>query len=481
MLSSQRMSALGAGFISNDATGLFLDALDLRHCDYSLSSSSSHAPQQDVLRSEPLVISECHGFFDLSSRGEQEFVQLISNWATNFDKNLDYFTQLTNDILQESGIELSGLIDRFSTSIHRWFPVIDIERLRKNAQTLQELPAIDATTPLLVLTLLLFDLLQRCELGTSAGPKKLYSASKKLTVALISLNEKTDARLVEIQALIALYECSQGMVYKAQLTLSSALTMVALSDSYTPETDIPLQTRVSLLILDRPFSKGIERYIRRHFIGEAASFGVSPSQQLYTMAQIALATGRVLHHVYCSHHGYEVDESYNSVDHAIQALVTALMASKDSHSMYLCDIISLAICSLIVLRQSHAKQQSFMLSPLDNLALQTSCQMIWDTAKISFHAIRGIDVSRVSFIGMFCQLRGVHAAIDVSHNYTPRDGMEDMLFTMENFFRRWTIGGKLVSRNITYQLVKSDCTAGLLKSIQNGIYGIRETAPLPAH
>ncbi|KAM6479534.1 hypothetical protein HDV62DRAFT_138550 [Trichoderma sp. SZMC 28011] len=457
-------------------------ALKLRHCDYSVSSSSVHAPQQELRRSEPLVISECHGFFDISARGEQEFVQLISNWTTNLSKSLDHFTQLTNDILRESGIELSGLIDRFSTSIHRWFLVIDIERLRKDIQTLQELPVVDAKTPLLLLTLLLFDLLQRCELETSAGPKKLYSASKKLMVALVSLNEKTDARLVEVQALIALYECSQGMVYKAQLTLSSALTMVALSDSYTRETDIPLQTKVSLLILDRiimlssadnsipslcdpnsPFSKDIERYIRRHFTREAASFGVSPSQQLYTMAQTALASGRVLHHVYCSHHGYEVDESYTSVDHAMQTLVTALMASKDSHSMYLCDIISLAICSLIVLRQSHAKQQSFMLSPLDDLALQTSCQMIWDTAKISFRAIRDIDVSRVSFIGMFCQLRGVYAAIDVSHDYTPRDGMEDMLFTMENFFRRWTIG------------------AGLLKSIQNGICGRRETTPSPTH
>lgn len=178
-------------------------------------------------------------------------MQLISNWTTNLSKSLDHFTQLTNDILRESGIELSGLIDRFSTSIHRWFLVIDIERLRKDIQTLQELPVVDAKTPLLLLTLLLFDLLQRCELETSAGPKKLYSASKKLMVALVSLNEKTDARLVEVQALIALYECSQGMVYKAQLTLSSALTMVALSDSYTRETDIPLQTKVSLLILDR--------------------------------------------------------------------------------------------------------------------------------------------------------------------------------------------------------------------------------------
>lgn len=204
-----------------------------------------------MLRSEPLVISECHDFFDLSSRGEQEFVQLISNWTTNLNKSLVCFTQLTNDILQESGIELSALIDRFSTSIHRWFPVIDVERLRKDAQMLQGLPAVDATIPLLLLTLLLFDLLQRCELGTSAGPKKLYSASKKLMVALVSLNEKADARLVEVQALIALYECSQGMVYKAQLTLGSALTMVALSDSYTRETDIPLQTKVSLLILDR--------------------------------------------------------------------------------------------------------------------------------------------------------------------------------------------------------------------------------------
>lgn len=223
----------------------------MRHCDYSVASNSVPAPQQDALRSEPLVISECHGFFDLSARGEQEFVQLISNWTTNFDNNLGYFTQLTNDILQESGLELSGLIDRFSTSIHRWFPVIDVERLREDAQTLRELPAVDATLPLLVLALLLFDLLQRCEFGTFAEPKKLYSASKGIMVALISLNEKTDARLVQVQALIALYECSQGMVYKAQLTLSSALTMVTLSDSYTRETDIPLQTKVSLLILDR--------------------------------------------------------------------------------------------------------------------------------------------------------------------------------------------------------------------------------------
>ncbi|KAL7952317.1 hypothetical protein V8C34DRAFT_137015 [Trichoderma compactum] len=83
--------------------------------------------------------------FDLSSRGEQEFTQLISNWTTTFSKSLAYFTQLTNDMLQESGIELSSLIDQSSTSI---FPIVDIKRLRDDARTLRELPTVDATIPL---------------------------------------------------------------------------------------------------------------------------------------------------------------------------------------------------------------------------------------------------------------------------------------------------------------------------------------------
>ncbi|KAL7952318.1 hypothetical protein V8C34DRAFT_299592 [Trichoderma compactum] len=65
----------------------------------------------------------------------------------------------------------------------------------------------------------------------------------------------------------------------------------------------------SLCNPNSPFSKDIKRYIQRHFVGESASFGVSPSQQLYTMAQIALASGQVVYHIYCSHHRYKVDES----------------------------------------------------------------------------------------------------------------------------------------------------------------------------
>lgn len=208
----------------------------------------------------------------------------------------------------------------------------------------------------------------------------------------------------------------------------------------------------SLCSPNSPFIKGIESYIRRHFVGESASLGASPSQRLYTTAQVALASGRVLHHVYCASHAFEVDESYASVENDMQALVAALMAAKDSHSMYLCDIISLALCSLIVLRRSHAKQVSPMPGSLDNLTLQTSCQMIWDTAKISFCSIKNTDVSDISLIGMFCQLRAVYTAIDTSNNCVYY-GMDDMLYTMENFFRRWKLGGKLAFRKkLTSQL-----------------------------
>jgi hypothetical protein len=169
------------------------------------------------------------------------------------------------------------------------------------------------------------------------------------------------------------------------------------------------------------------------------------------MAQIALGSGRALHHVYCSHHGYEVDESYTSVENGIQALVAALMAARDSHSMYLCDIISLALCSLVVLHHSHTKQLGFIPGSWEDLKLQTSRQMIWDTARISFHAVENTDPSQVSFVGMFCQLRSVYSAIDASGDNIPHEEMEGMLTTMENFFQRWTIGGmSALVKNILY-------------------------------
>lgn len=225
----------------------------------------------------------------------------------------------------------------------------------------------------------------------------------------------------------------------------------------------------SLCIPNSPFVKAIEYYIRRHFVAEPASIGASPSQQLYTMTQVALASGRVLHHVYCSNQGYDVDESYTSVENCMQTLVVALMTAKDSHSMYLCDIISLALCSLIVLRHSHAKQATIMPGSLDDLTLQTSCQMIWDTAKISFCAIKNVDSSQVSFIGIFCQLRAVYTAINTPNNYVPHDEIEDMLFTMNNFFQRWTLGGKLISRKCTCILAKFGFTGSLLRSVQTVI------------
>ncbi|KAL7933944.1 hypothetical protein V8C35DRAFT_302833 [Trichoderma chlorosporum] len=451
-------------------------ALILRHCEYN-HSWKGHDRLQNVCRVEPLVIQEPCGFSDLSARGENEFLQLLANCAGDTATNLHRFAQLTSDVLKESRIEVSGLIDRFSSSIHRWFPVVDLGQLRKDAQALQGPRVEDAKTPLLLLVLLLFESLQSSNLEVSLRSEKLYATSKKLMLALVSSSEKTSARLVEVLALIGLYECSQGMVCQAHLTLSSVFTMVTLSESYAHETEIPLQTKVSLLMLDRvimlsnpdnsipllcnpnsTFTKAIELRIRRHFVGESASFGASPSQQLYTMAQIALSSGRVLHHIYCSNHGYELDESYDSVEDGMQTLVAALMAAKDSHSAHLCDSISLALCSLIVLQHSHATAVSLIPDSLDDLKLQTCSQMIWDTAGISFYAIRNIDISQVSLIGMFCQLGAIHTATVIFNNDIPHEGIEDMLFAMEVFFQKWTIGASLL-KNVQSVLSRKSPTA----------------------
>ncbi|RFU24401.1 hypothetical protein B7463_g11943, partial [Scytalidium lignicola] len=248
------------------------------------------------------------------------------------------FTKLVHHILEESNVTISGVIDGFSGSVHRWFSVVNLKQLREDAQ---ESWTADPSTPLLLLAMLLLGTLQDCHHEDHSRRRKLYTTLKKLMLALTSPSEAPEPHLVQVEALVALYECGQGMAHQAQLTLSSALAMVSLMES--EESDILIWRKISLIVLDRiimlssvsnnvpslctltsPICKSVQSYIQKNSDTASASTGTPPSQQLYKMAEVALATGRVLHYVYCLEKGWTIGVKFLK---GIQAEVSSPDAS----------------------------------------------------------------------------------------------------------------------------------------------------------
>ncbi|KAH8811223.1 hypothetical protein F5884DRAFT_268040 [Xylogone sp. PMI_703] len=434
-------------------------ALKFTRCDYAPSFSHEQNHLQVVRRIEPMVVVlGPRGFSDLSSYGEGELLKLIPDCTIDVHTCLLRFTKLVHCILRESNTTISGVIDRFSVSVHRWYPVVNLTQLREDAR---EPSTANPPTLLLLLAMLLFGTLRDRHYEDDSRRRRLYTTLKKLVQVLTSQSGAPDSSLIQVQALVALYECGQGMTHQAQLTLSSALAMVSMVDFEEP--DILISRKISLVTLDRiimlsdvnnniaslctltcPISKSIQSHIQKYADTASASLGTSYSQQLYTTARVALATGRALHYVYCVESGYEADESYTSIETDMQDLAKFLIESDEGHSWVFCDVIGLTLCCLLMLHRTRVKEVGFVPNSRDGLAYKTSCRMIWDTCKISVNTIKNVDISQVSFIGMFCQLRAVYSSIDITGEHIPCEDKEGTLLTMGRFFQRWTIGAKFL-------------------------------------
>ena len=161
---------------------------------------------------------------------------------------LPSFSQQALDILGEIGIKLSDLLDDFDCSIHHWFPIVDLDQLRIEAQAPQGCRTTQST-PLLWLAILLVTT-RPCSHTTHLSCRRLHATLLSISAALQTL-KTPDIGLVQAQALIALYECGQGMGSQAYLTLSSAVAMATLIVAGNETNDKSLHWKVALMILDR--------------------------------------------------------------------------------------------------------------------------------------------------------------------------------------------------------------------------------------
>lgn len=187
--------------------------------------------------------------FDLSPNGQIELLRQVpdnSQIGTGID--LAGFSQLVLDILLEIGLTPSLVLDDFASSISDWFPVLDLGHLRGEAETPRQAYSRPSTS-LLWLVIVLVTALP-CGHAEHPPCRRLYKTLYSLSVAL-RLQSVSDVYILQAQALIALYECSQGMGRQAYMTLSSSVAMATIIDAGMQRADNSLHWKVALLILDR--------------------------------------------------------------------------------------------------------------------------------------------------------------------------------------------------------------------------------------
>ena len=186
---------------------------------------------------------------DLTPQAHLELLQCISGRLPNdCSDSTVRFRRLVNDILFESGATVSGLIDSYVDTLHKWFHLIDVKQLREDTQSAPEKYKRPAVLVLLLVIMLITT--QTCGHVHHLRHRKLYKALKVVVTTLQSQTEP-DLCLIQAQTLISLYECGHGMTHQAHLTLSSAITLATLVATNTSSIDSPLHWQTALMMLDR--------------------------------------------------------------------------------------------------------------------------------------------------------------------------------------------------------------------------------------
>ena len=225
------------------------DTRKLRSCDYSWHPEDlNHSPSsQSTIDSGLVERTDCG--FDLSSRGQKELLQLVLTNTTNeYPKRFVRLGQLVCDVLFESGLTISSLIDGYADTIHRWFPLLNLSQLRREAEGLPECCPKPAVSMLLLAIVLVS--VQPCGHASHLRHSKLYRTVKALIMHL-QVESEPSLEIVQVQTLISLYECGHGMTWQAHLTLSSAVTSATLITLNSKVSHASLHWQAALMALDR--------------------------------------------------------------------------------------------------------------------------------------------------------------------------------------------------------------------------------------
>ncbi|KAJ3530647.1 hypothetical protein NM208_g9234 [Fusarium decemcellulare] len=348
-------------------------------CDYSstLSGSSSQSCSQQT---NALVEFGGCGW-DLSSHGQTELVKSVLEYP--FDKSSIITIKLTAQfhcILSEVKLTLASLFSDYGQSIHRWFPIVDLEGMLEISESPTE-SWLKPSTPLMWFAMLLVTT-QHCGHADHLRRKRLYATLQSLC-AVLRLRVDVNIDLVQAQALIALYECSQAMPRQAHMTLSAAISTVDLMSIDANELESSLHWRVMIVLsgaeanipLLCPPSSRLSRSIQTPLLFDAKKAPqspFSPSQKLQTISAVVLLAGRVLHYVQCSKAGITPDESYCSIEGDIKNMVQTLLGQEEIYSGSYCDPMTMILCFALILHQERSSELGSLFSSEEALALHTS-------------------------------------------------------------------------------------------------------------
>jgi hypothetical protein len=138
------------------------------------------------------------------------------------------------------------VLELLKDPVFETFPLV--EHLRKNEYSCH-FELADCSWPVLHLAVLLVAT-PPCDHMACSQTKRLYVALKAM-FAVLQVRLLNHAELVQIQGLIALYECGHGMLEHAHVSLNSAFTMLSLLDVDLSNILISLKWRLSLMLIDR--------------------------------------------------------------------------------------------------------------------------------------------------------------------------------------------------------------------------------------
>lgn len=80
--------------------------------------------------------------------------------------------------------------------------------------------------------------------------------------------------------------------------------------------------------------------------------------------------------------------------------------------------------------------------PREDLTLQASRRMAWDTCRLSIETIKEAEISQTSFVSMNSTFRAVLCIMNDHTRPSEHEEIEQLLFKLRLFRSRWAVGGK---------------------------------------
>ncbi|KAM0438636.1 hypothetical protein ACHAPT_001389 [Fusarium lateritium] len=138
----------------------------------------------------------------------------------------------------------------------------------------------------------------------------------------------------------------------------------------------------------------------------------------------------------------ETDQDYGSIDNDIERMLDHLLRDKESYSGSYCDPTTMALCCLFIIRQERVRQLDAQSGSKEDMALRACSRMVWDTCRESLESNKGADVTRLSYISIFCVFHCTSMLVKEVDSAPPCDEIDQLLPTLRMFAQRWTVGYK---------------------------------------